>query len=124
MKEGIRQRARELGFDDCRFTDAAAPESAPRFLEWINSRQHGEMAYLERNAQKRVDLRKVLPGAKTVIALAASYAREGTSVEGRGSPSRPSSLVPRPSPHGTIASAPRTSACAFARLGPASASSA
>jgi epoxyqueuosine reductase len=74
MKEAIRQRARELGFDDCRFTTAAVPESAARFQEWLVDRRHGEMAYLQRNAHKRVDPRKVLPGARTVITLAASYA--------------------------------------------------
>ena len=35
MKEAVRQRARELGFDACRFTTAAAPESAPRFRQWL-----------------------------------------------------------------------------------------
>jgi epoxyqueuosine reductase len=74
MKEAIRQRARELGFDECRFTTAAVPESAARFQEWLVDRRHGQMAYLHRNAHKRVDPQKVLPGARTVITLAASYA--------------------------------------------------
>src|SRR5262245_31696708 len=73
MKEAIRERARELGFDDCRFTTASAPESARHFQDWLAEGHQGEMAYLERNAHKRVDPQKVLPGAKSVIALAASY---------------------------------------------------
>jgi len=73
MKEAIRDRARELGFDDCRFTTAAAPESASRFQDWLAEGRQGEMAYLERNAHKRVDPQKVLTGAKSVIALAVSY---------------------------------------------------
>ncbi|HTV75480.1 MAG TPA: tRNA epoxyqueuosine(34) reductase QueG [Candidatus Baltobacteraceae bacterium] len=73
MKEKIRQRALELGFDDCRFTSAAAPESAGQFQNWLAAKQNGEMSYLERNAPKRIDPQKVLPGAKSVIALAASY---------------------------------------------------
>jgi epoxyqueuosine reductase len=73
MKEKIRQRARELGFDDCRFTSADSPQSAEQFQNWLAEKNHGEMAYLERNAQKRIDSQKVLPGAKSVIALAASY---------------------------------------------------
>jgi epoxyqueuosine reductase len=73
MKAAIRQRALELGFDDCRFTTAAAPASAEQFRKWLAEKQHGEMAWLERNAPKRIDPQKVLSGAKSVICLAASY---------------------------------------------------
>ena len=73
MKEVLRQRARELGFDDCRVTSAHAPKSAARFTQWLAERRHGEMAYLERNAPKRVDPQQVLPDARSVITLAASY---------------------------------------------------
>jgi epoxyqueuosine reductase len=82
MKAAIRQRALELGFDDCRFTTADAPASAEHFQNWLAEKQHGDMAWLERSAAKRVDPQKVLPGAKSVIVLAASYAAK---VEGRGS---------------------------------------
>ena len=75
MKEKIRQRALELGFDDCRFTTAAAPASAGQFQNWLAEKRHGEMAWLERNASKRIDPQKVLPGAKSIICLAASYAQ-------------------------------------------------
>jgi epoxyqueuosine reductase len=74
MKEKIRQHALELGFDDCRFTSAAAPASAGDFQNWLAENKNGEMAWLERNAPKRVDPQKVLSGAKSVIVLAASYA--------------------------------------------------
>jgi epoxyqueuosine reductase len=76
MKAVIRQRALELGFDDCRFTTAAAPASTEQFQNWLAQKKHGGMAYLERNAPKRIDPQKVLPGAKSVIALAASYQTE------------------------------------------------
>lgn len=73
MKTAVRQRALELGFDDCRFTTADPPSSAPQFQRWLASGRHGEMGYLQRNAQKRVDPQQVLPGARTVVCLAASY---------------------------------------------------
>jgi epoxyqueuosine reductase len=73
MKEVLRQRARELGFDDCRVTTAIAPESVSRFTQWLAEHRHGDMAYLERTAPKRVDPQQVLPGARSVITLAASY---------------------------------------------------
>jgi epoxyqueuosine reductase len=76
MKEKIRKRALELGFDDCRFTTAAPPASAEQFQNWIAGNKNGEMSWLERNAEKRINPQRVLPGAKSVIALAASYQSE------------------------------------------------
>jgi epoxyqueuosine reductase len=103
MKEAIRQQARELGFDDCRFTTADTPASAGQFQYWLAEKRHGEMAWLEHNASRRTDPQKVLPGAKSIIVLAANY---GTRVERRESRARdftqrddahPSTLDPRPS---------------------------
>jgi epoxyqueuosine reductase len=79
MKDQIRQRALESGFDDCRFTGADVPASGGQFQKWIAGKQFGEMAWLERNAAKRLDPQLVLPGAKSVICLAASY-----EIPGRG----------------------------------------
>ena len=73
MKEVLRQRALELGFDGCRVTTAEAPGFAARYTQWLADGRHGEMAYLERTAPKRVDPQKVLPGARSIITLAASY---------------------------------------------------
>ena len=75
MKTAIRQRARELGFDDCRFTTAAPPASAEHFQDWLAQKNHGEMGWLERSAEKRVEPQKVLSGAKSLIVLAASYVK-------------------------------------------------
>jgi len=94
MNAAIRQRAVELGFDDCRFTSAAGPASAERFQRWLAQKKHGEMNWLERNAEKRADPQRVLPGAKSIIVLAASYA---TRDEGR------SRSAPPATTHGIIA---------------------
>ena len=80
MKELIEQRARELGFDACRFAGAAPPESASRFRQWLDQGRHGEMAYLARNAHKRVDPQLVLPGVRSVLTLAAAYADNAAAV--------------------------------------------
>lgn len=79
MKEKIRQRARELGFDDCRFTSASMPDNARQFQKWLAGKKFGEMAWMERNAEKRVDPQKVLVNAKTVICLAANYSKNPES---------------------------------------------
>jgi epoxyqueuosine reductase len=76
VKRQIALQARELGFDACRVTTAASPETSPEFENWLASRRHGEMAYLARTSRKRTDPQQVLPGAKSIITLAASYAGE------------------------------------------------
>ena len=73
MKPLIQQRARELGFDACRFTTARPPGHAAGFQRWLDAGCHGEMGYLQRNARKRIDPARVLAGARTIITLAVSY---------------------------------------------------
>ncbi len=80
MKSEIAQRALELGFDACRVAAADPPSSAVKFQEWLAARRHGEMAYLQRNAHKRVDPQAVLSGARSIICLAASYASPDSKV--------------------------------------------
>ena len=90
MKARIRQRALELGFDDCRFTTAEQPDHGVEFQTWLSHQRHGEMAYLQRNAEKRIDPQKVLPGARTIVTLAASYFHAAEPGSGT------SSAIPRP----------------------------
>ena len=73
MKERVRARALELGFDECRFTTAKPPASATQFKQWLAQERHGQMEYLARNAAKRADLGLVLRGVRSVVLLAASY---------------------------------------------------
>jgi epoxyqueuosine reductase len=71
--EAVKQRAREVGFDLCGIA-SADPVPELRFLhDWLARGYHGRMAYLERNADKRLDVRRVLPSARSVIVLGAIY---------------------------------------------------
>ena len=97
MKEAIRTRATELDFDACRVTTAAAPPAGPRLLEWLSAGRQGQMQYLERNAAKRVDPQKVLPGCRSIITLAVSYASnagEGPN-SARARPAGPTGVIAR-----------------------------
>ena len=87
MKDLIEQRARALGFDACRVTTAEPPLSADFLRRWLEEGKQGEMAYLARNAHKRIDPCRVLPGARSIICLAASYHRspESSGVSDQGS---------------------------------------
>jgi epoxyqueuosine reductase len=87
VKERIKERARELGFDDCRFTSAEPPHTARHFARWIVEGRQGTMGYLERGAAKRSDPEKILGGVKSIITLATSYHVAGHEP----SPSRPGS---------------------------------
>jgi len=73
LKTAIQQRARELGFDGCRFTTAQTPDHAAAFQRWLEAGRHGEMGYLQRNAHKRIDPAQVLADAKTIVSLAVNY---------------------------------------------------
>ncbi len=73
MKAAVQARARELGFDACRVTSALPPATAAHFQTWLAAGRHGEMAYLARQAPKRADPQQVLPGARNLVCLAASY---------------------------------------------------
>ncbi|MDB6020974.1 MAG: tRNA epoxyqueuosine(34) reductase QueG [Pedosphaera sp.] len=103
MNDAVRQHALELGFDDCHFAAASPPASAPQFTQWLADNRHGEMTWLERNAEKRVDPQLVLAGARSVISLAVSYHAvlpDACSVEkdpDKPSSPQPSTLNPQPS---------------------------
>jgi epoxyqueuosine reductase len=81
LNQKIKLRARALGFDDCRITTALPPASAANFRKWVSDRFHGEMNYLERNADKRVEPERVLPAAKSIITLAVSYSGDNPAAE-------------------------------------------
>jgi epoxyqueuosine reductase len=73
LKDQIRQRAHDLGFDACGFASAASPDHAAEFQNWLEAGKHGEMAWLPRNAAKRSDPSQVLAGVRSIIALAVNY---------------------------------------------------
>lgn len=73
-----------LGFMACGFTKARfLEEEAPRLEEWLSRNYQGEMAWMANHFDKRLDPRKLVPGAKTVISLLFNYfpAQEQASPE-------------------------------------------
>ncbi len=91
LRAALGSKARTLGFDACRVTTAEPPESGPRLLEALAEGRHAGMEWLARNAAKRTDPQQVLPGARSIITLAFSYA--GTD-DPDGSPSAPGAATP------------------------------
>ena len=69
----VKQQARSLGFDACGVAPAANHPELRFFREWLARGYAGEMAYLHRTADRRADVRRVLPSAQTVIVTATVY---------------------------------------------------
>ena len=75
LKESIKTKAAELGFVACGFTRAdSVPEAGDRLRDWIAAGHHGEMGWIEDRAEQRASPQGLWPEAKSVIALAMSYA--------------------------------------------------
>jgi epoxyqueuosine reductase len=74
LSRWIKQRAAELGFAACGIAPARFLEKDARRLEaWLNAGMHGKMGYMANHFDKRVDPRKLLHGAKSVVALLFNY---------------------------------------------------
>ena len=69
----VKARARELGFDLCGVAPAADLPELAFFATWLARGYAGEMAYLNRSARERADVRRVLPSAQSVIVTGTIY---------------------------------------------------
>src|SRR5471032_1386498 len=69
----IKRRARELGFDLCGIAPAVDLPELSFFDDWLARGYAGTMTYLNRSAERRADVRRVLPSAKTVICTGTVY---------------------------------------------------
>lgn len=73
MKTALQAMAGQLGFNACRVAAAGPPDHGAALTAWLRDGCHGDMAWLERNAAKRLDPLRVLPGARSVVVVATSY---------------------------------------------------
>jgi epoxyqueuosine reductase len=69
----IKARAAELGFDVCGVAAAGAFRELAFLRQWLDRGYAGEMRYLERSADRREDVRAVMPSARSVICLGTIY---------------------------------------------------
>ena len=70
----IKGYASELGFLSCGISEACFLEDeAPKLEKWLNQNHHGKMNYMENHFDKRLDPRKLVPGAKSVVSLLLNY---------------------------------------------------
>ena len=70
----IREEALRLGFDSCGVAKAEQLDDDARRLEkWLGKGYNSGMEYMARNFDLRIDPRKLVPGAKSVITLLLNY---------------------------------------------------
>ncbi|MES2619411.1 MAG: tRNA epoxyqueuosine(34) reductase QueG [Bacteroidota bacterium] len=73
----IKHEALRLGFDACGISKAEALDKEARLLEsWLNQQMNGKMEYMSNHFEKRVDPRKLVEGAQSVISLSYNYFTE------------------------------------------------
>ena len=70
----VKDEAHRLGFLACGVARAGfLEEEAPRLEQWLREDRHGKMAYMANHFDLRLDPRRLVPGAKSVISLAYNY---------------------------------------------------
>ena len=70
----IKAEAQRLGFLACGISKAEfLEEEAPRLEQWLRKGMHGQMGYMENHFDLRLDPRKLVPGARSVVSLLLNY---------------------------------------------------
>jgi epoxyqueuosine reductase len=70
----IRQKALELGFLQAGMARADhLAEDAARLREWLDRGYQGSMGYMENHFEKRVDPRKLVEGARSIVVVLQNY---------------------------------------------------
>jgi len=74
LSSRIKQEAIKLGFDLCGITPSRPLKEREQILkDWCNSGMNGEMTYLNRDINKRLDPEFLVPEAKSLIVTGLSY---------------------------------------------------
>ncbi|TNE79216.1 MAG: tRNA epoxyqueuosine(34) reductase QueG [Bacteroidetes bacterium] len=70
----VKAKAAELGFQFCGISKADfLADEAPRLEAWLHAGHHGAMSYMANHFDLRLDPRKLVPGAKSVVSLLYNY---------------------------------------------------
>jgi epoxyqueuosine reductase len=70
----IKQKALDLGFLQAGIARANhLGEDAPRLRDWLDKGYHGSMDYMEKHFEKRVDPRRLVDGARSIVVVLQNY---------------------------------------------------
>jgi len=68
------EKAKQVGFDLVGFAEAdLLREESEHLQEWLDKNFQAGMGYMERNFEKRKDVKQILPNAKSVVSLGLNY---------------------------------------------------
>ncbi len=73
LTESIKGLILNMGFHKVGVSAAVAFPKSKLLEKWLNKNFHGEMKWMENYKEKRMDIQKLFPGAKSVISLAHNY---------------------------------------------------
>lgn len=77
LSAGIKNKAKELGFDICGIARARSLEEyGPHLKVWVDAGMNDKMGYLARDIDKRLDPENLLPGAKSMVVTGLNYYSE------------------------------------------------
>ncbi len=68
-----------MGFARAGVAPAEPSSRRTEYLEWLKDGRHGDMGYLAEMLEERLDVGRLLPGAKSVIVVADQYAARGAA---------------------------------------------
>ncbi len=83
LKEALKKEAARLGFSACGVAPVQPELRREYYLKWIAEGQHGDMTWLERNTERRLDPGKILPEARSIICLGLNYYQSQPQRRGR-----------------------------------------
>jgi epoxyqueuosine reductase len=84
----VLEMAREAGFDLAGVAPLRPPAAAERFERWLAAGRHADMAWLERQRERILDPRRVLPEGKSLIVVGLAHSRPAGRLAGGGSLAR------------------------------------
>ena len=74
----ISEIAQKLDFDVVGFSNATLlTDEINKLKYWLANGFNSKMSYMERNIEKRFNIKEILPSAKSVISLALNYYVKG-----------------------------------------------
>ena len=84
LTQKMKAKAHELGFDLVGVTLPQPSLFSAAYREWIAAGRHGEMGYLERNLDRRLDTSQLIDDARSIISVGMNYYSD--TEEGAGTP--------------------------------------
>ena len=78
LSRALKRRARDLGFDACGIARAARLDAeAERLEQWLFGGRHAGMEWMTNHFEKRIDPRKLVEGARSVVCVLHNYYHPG-----------------------------------------------